>query len=87
MKAGFLSFTAFDWGIASGIFLGAIALFYFGRKFFIQSKYHHKELRALGFFREQTKTFVDPKTGVVRERVVKATLKVRWKKNQLIFSR
>lgn len=87
MKAGFLSFTAFDWGIASGVILGAIALFYFGRKFFIQSKYRHKELRALGFFREQTKTFVDPTTGVVRERVVKSSLKIRWKKNQLIFSR
>lgn len=87
MKAGLLFLTAFDWGIASGFFLGATALFYFGRKLFIASKYHHKELKALGFFREQTKTFVDPKTGVVRERIVKSTLKVRWKKNQLIFSR
>ena len=87
MKAGFFSFTAFERGIASGIILGAIALFYFGRKLFIQSKYHHKELKALGFFREQTKTFVDPKTGVVRERIVKASLRVRWQKNKLIFSR
>lgn len=87
MKVGFLTFTTFEWGIASGVLLGAIALFYFARKLFLQSKYHHKELRALGFFREQTKTFVDPKTGVVRERIVKATLKVRWQKNKLIFSR
>ncbi len=87
MKAVLISFTAFEWSIASGIFLGAITLFYFGRKLFLQSKYHHKELKALGFFREQTKAFVDPKTGVVRERVVKATLKVRWQQNKLIFSR
>jgi hypothetical protein len=87
MKAVHHSFTAYQVSVALGVILGATALFYLVRKFVLASRYHHKELRALGVFREQTKTFVDPKTGAVRDRVVKATLKVRWQKNRLIFFR
>jgi len=80
------TFSAFKIGIASGIFLGAIALLILIRKIWLSKKYHYKSLKALGVFRETTKTFIDPKQGVVRERVVKSTIRVKWHKNRLIFS-
>ncbi len=86
MKAEFFNFTAFEITVALAVLVGA-TVFLFARKLFIANKYHHKELKVLGLFRETTKTFVDPKTGVVRERAVKSSIRAKWQKNKLIFSR
>lgn len=87
MKAVFSSFAAFELTMVLGVFLGTIALFVIARKIILASRYHYKELKALGLFRETTKTFFDSKTGVMRDRVIRSNIKVRWQKNRLIFYR
>jgi hypothetical protein len=87
MKAVIKSLTAFKMTLALGIFLGAVVVFVVARNFILSRRYHYKELKALGLFRETTKTFTDSITGVVKERIVQSSVKVRWQKNQLIFYR
>lgn len=86
MEAESFSFTAFEMTMALAFLAGAI-VFHLARRLITSNRYHYKELKALGLFRETTKTFIDPKTGAVRERAVKSTIRVRWKQNKLIFSR
>lgn len=71
---------------ASATGVGICLLLFFTASVFRKIKYHYKELRELGFFQESKKTFSDPK-GVIREKTVKAKIKVYWKGNKLIFSK
>lgn len=87
MKAVIKSLTAFKITMALGIFLGAVVVFVVARNFILSRRYHYKELKALGLFRETTKTFTDSISGVVKERIVQSSVKVRWQKNKLVFYR
>ncbi len=49
-------------------------------------KYHLKDLKALGLYRDETKEVQNEKTGL-KERRVSSKIKVYWKANKLIFSK
>lgn len=89
MEAVFTPFlTASNAPVAVGlIILIATGFFVFGRRIYLSQKYRLKALRALGFYQETRRQFADPKTGVIKERVVKSKIKVRWSRNRLEFSK
>lgn len=61
-------------------------LLYFSYRIYRSHKYHLKDLKALGFYRDETKEVRNEKTGL-RERRVSSKIKVCWKGNKLIFSK
>lgn len=73
------------WEILTASAVGILFLLFLAVKFYRHRKYHLKDLRALGFYRDEVKDVRNEKTGL-RERRVSSTVKVFWKKNKLIFS-
>lgn len=61
-------------------------LFYVSYHIYRSRKYHLKELKALGFYQDETREFHNEKTGL-KERRVSSRIKVYWKGNKLIFSK
>ncbi len=74
------------WEVLTASAVGSLFLLYLGFKIYIHRKYHLKDLKALGFYRDEVKDVRNEKTGL-RERRISSTIKVYWKSNKLIFSK
>lgn len=74
------------WEVLTASAVGILLLILFGLKFYRHRKYHLKDLRALGFYRDEIKDVKNEKTGL-RERRISSSIKVFWKNNKLIFSK
>ncbi len=61
-------------------------LLYIVLKIYKNRKYHLKDLKALGFYQDDTKEFRNEKTGL-KEKRVSSKIKVYWRGNKLIFAR
>ena len=59
--------------------------FFVGRRIYKKHKYHYKELKALGLFRDEFIEVKDKKTGAITHKLVKSKIKVKKKKNKYIF--
>lgn len=68
----------------SGV-VGATLLYMFV-KIYKARKYHLKDLKALGFYQDETKEVRNEKTGL-KERRISSKIKIYWRGNKLIFAR
>lgn len=68
------------------LLIGATLFFVIFRRIYLSKKYHLKELKALGFYQENTKEVKNEKTGL-KDKRVSSSIKVYWKKNLLIFEK
>lgn len=68
------------------LLIGATLLIFYIRKIYLSKKYHLKELKALGFYQENTKEIKNEKTGL-KDKRVSSSIKVYWSKNLLVFKK
>lgn len=61
-------------------------LLYFSLKIYRSKKYHLKDLKALGFYQDDTKDVRNEKTGL-KERRISSKIKIYWRRNKLIFAK
>lgn len=71
--------------IAISSALGA-TVFYFFYQIYRSRKYHLKELKALGFYQDNTRETMNERTGL-KERRVSSKIRVYWQSNKLVFSK
>lgn len=86
MMFGKILIMGISWRVALAMIAGATAFFLVYR-IYQRIKYRHNDLRELGFFQEVKRTFTDPKTGAIHQKVLKAKVAVAWHGNKLVFKR
>ncbi len=74
------------WEILTASAVGLLLLFFSVCKVYRYRKYHLKDLKALGFYRDEVKDIRNEKSGL-RERRISSSIKVFWKSNKLVFTK